>query len=399
MPYIYDKTKQPKESKYWHFRINDTSNEQFEKLKNLDCDWIRIGELEKNKVRQGYHYHAAIKFNRSLGIASVKPMVLYNLKLHDDDWYLGTKYTKSKGKGFMIYTIKQGIRYDSKPSIEEIEKKVEIKEEENKNIYSHLSTEQFDDLRLFKARMLDREWFQKYDRKFFNSNIFKNLWANCQHRSDLKNLFNKDNVYLHGDSGIGKSSLVDFLFPGCYRKLKSNEKWDDYSNYLKAHETVYFDEMDSLEEFDDCLGRFSEFKTITDVYPFPTRYNYGNSLIYIRPKRFFITSNFSISELMTTPNKFGRKPSNIEMLTKAFKRKFLQINEIGIIHEAIGCYFDKNIQRTVWVNDYYKNRWFNKPEEYGIIDFIKGNYPDKIDPFKNEKKISELIDEEFTESS
>ena len=114
MPYIYNSQKQPKESKYWHFRINDTSEEQYNQLVNLDYDWIRIGMIEENKVRQGSHYHCAIKFNRSYGITHVKEACLYNKALHTDDWYLGTKYTKSKAQGFMMYTIKQGIRFDNK---------------------------------------------------------------------------------------------------------------------------------------------------------------------------------------------------------------------------------------------------------------------------------------------
>jgi len=374
--YVHVVGKNTKESKYWHFRCNDMTEEQFEKLKNMKCEWIRIGEKEKNVVRGGYHFHAAIKFERSVGISIAKYRCLFNKDLHTDNWYLATKYMHVKNDNFMNYCIKEGIRFDSKDheEVKEVDADDEIVIPEAKQVVTKedklAKKKELDDNRLHKARVLDYSWFLKYDRGFFFTPQFKNMAANCQHKDGLKNLNKKDNVFLTGPPGVGKSSLIDFLFPGCYRKLKTNEKWDSYSNYLDAHKTVYFDEMDTLDEFDDCLGRFSEFATITDVYPFPVRSNYGSVQLMIRPERFIITSNFNMGKILATENKHGRHVQHVEMLKKRFSRRFMEIDDISVLHLATGTYFDKIAKRTKWVSDTDKERWLGRGDE-GLTDFVK----------------------------
>lgn len=345
-----DKSKKhdgPNESKYWHFRCNDTSEAQYEHLVNLDCEYINIGAIEKNKTRSGNHFHTIIMFHRSVGLAFVKKNVLKNQLLNQQDWYIATRYYKTKTlKLFVKYAIKNGSRYETESDENEenlnlIDNNVEI----NKASIKAMETFERNKLRLYNARILNYEWFLENDFTFYMSSQCKSLFANCQHKGDLQNLEKLDNYFIYGEPGTGKSSVVDFLYEGCYKKIKTNEKWDSYSNYLIEHETVYFDELDTLEAFDKCMGGFEEFKTFTDCYPFPVRSNYGNQQIDIRPKRFIISSNFTPNQILSKPNKFGQHIQNIEMLLKAFHRRF-KVMHIDDFHKYTNTFFNKKTMRT-----------------------------------------------------
>ena len=365
----------PLESKYWHFRCNDISEEQYQLLVNLEVEYINIGAIEPNKTREGSHFHTIIKFKRSYGLGSVKKMLLYNRKLNPFDWYMATKYTKTKNLFLMVkYAIKNGSRYentkiskrdggvddesdddtdDEYPDVSVNESDPEFKpcpeawykmERINLNKCTKFQKNQ---LRMYHGRILNYEWFELNDHNYSLTGNFKTLLANCQHNPNLQNLLRLCNWFIYGAPGLGKSSLIDFLFPGHYRKIKTNEKVDSHSNYLERHKVWYFDEMDSISDFDQCLGNFGEFKTITDVYPFPTRCNYGNQQIMVRPNRFVITSNFSFSTILSTDNKYGKKVQHMETLGSAFKRRF-RIMTIDQAHEYTGTYFCQERKRTFY---------------------------------------------------
>lgn len=356
--------KSPDTSKYYHFRVNDLSQEQYDHLTQVECEYMKIGEIEPNKTREGGHYHTIVIFSRSQRASYAKKKLLYNQKLSVADWYIGAKYTNNTVDNFIKYAIKNGHRFTKGTYVsagkgantDKVQANTEaIEIEETKpatTVTPGKRTEEekaaFMQLRIKKARELDYDWFLKYDTNYFLTSQCKSLLANCQHRSDLRNLEELDNYYIYGEPGTGKSSSVDFLYPGCYRKLKTNEKWDSYSNYLPEHETVYFDELDTVDVYDQCMGGLEEFKTMTDVYPFPVRSNYGNSQINIRPKRFIITSNFTPNQVFCTDNKFGKKIQHVEMILKAFKRRF-KVMSIQEFQELKGIYFDKTEKRTKFI--------------------------------------------------
>nr|WAE42677.1 MAG: replication associated protein [Cressdnaviricota sp.] len=327
----------PNSSKYWHARFTNPKEEQFELLKKLDYDYINIGDWENNKRRPGKHYHVAIKFKRSYELNYLLNNVLLERNTHIDDYYFATKYSKSTNTTFVNYVVKEGTSRFEDGILEDkaIEKEEKV-----------LSEKALQAARLHAARILDYDWFFENDFNYFNGSQCKALLANCQHRSGLQNLEELDNYYIWGESGTGKSSLVHFLYPECYQKIKSNEKWDSYSNYLEGHETVYFDEMDGLENYDKCMGGSEGIKTFTDVYPFAVRSNYGNSQIMIRPKRFVITSNYTPSEVFSQPDRFGKKMHHVDRFIQAFNRRF-KVMHISEAHAYFRCKFDYDIKRTV----------------------------------------------------
>nr|WAE43060.1 MAG: replication associated protein [Cressdnaviricota sp.] len=345
----------PHESKYWHFRINDTSDEQFELLKNLECEFIVIGAVEIGDVAKGRHYHCAIKFDRSYGKISVLRKVLYNKKLMDDvHWHLSPKYKNSTQDQFIKYVIKNGK--DFMKGIEFIEEEGDLEEGElpappvSKGEQKAKEKFELSIIRKEKAAIGDIEWFRENDFRYMASAEFNRLlvWAQPDETKCLDKL---DNYFIYGNSGTGKSSSIEFLYPGCYRKIKNNEKWDSYFNLNEKHKTVYFDELDDMDAIDKCCGGYEGLKTMAEVYPFAVRQNYGNRQLMIRPERIIITSNYTPSQIFSTPNKYGRQPAHLDMLLRTFHRKF-KVMSISDWQLMNGIQFNNETQRTelAWDN-------------------------------------------------
>lgn len=305
----------PKESAYWHFRINDLSEEQFNMIKNCsEVQWIVIGEIEKEDEK-GEHYHVAIKFNRSYRKQTVLNKLLYNTNLiNDRDYYLETKYTKSTVLQFIEYVIKNGVRFDTYGL---------GNEEETSNVeIPKMSKVELQRLRIEKIRAGDEDWFLENDFDFMLGSKYAKLVVLCQpHCNDILQ-GDLENYWIWGPSGTCKSATVHHLWPDAYSKVCSNEKWDNYSNTLPGHKVVHVEEVDDFTDIEKGLEGLAGVKRMADRYPFPVRMNYGSRNLMIRPKTIVITSNFSPSQILSTPDKHGNVTRGLETQLKALGRKF-----------------------------------------------------------------------------
>lgn len=336
-----------KESRYWHFRINDLTNEQYNKIINSEYDWIRVGEIEPGRVDiNNKHYHVAIKFKKAIPLSTVKGRLLLNKDLHQDKWYLGAKYGDATILDFINYTIKNGCRFEKG-----INKKELI---ENKKLDDEIKNDKIDinKERKYRASIGDLAWFDENDSSFMFTSTFNRMlvWAQPNKTEVLKS-FRGDFIY--GTTGTGKSSSINYLFPDCYRKIKNNEKWDSYFNLKDAHKVVYFDELDDLDTLEKCCGGFEGLKTMAEVYPFAVRQNYGNRELMIRPERIIITSNYTPSQIFSQENRYGKKMNNMETKLKQFYRKF-KVWHISEWQKHNNIVFDTINQRTYSTEDYYE---------------------------------------------
>lgn len=356
------------ESRYWHYRTNDLSADHLEHLKSVECEWKFIGGVEVGEQAKGKHYHAVFKFYKSIRDGSACKFICGANETEANrgmSWYLDIKNKNSETLQFIKYVFKgnrENLVYgdvDILDALEQLEfdraakhaAKIKEKEEAAKRkaeskdkSEAQAKKDELQKLRTEHAAIGDVDWFRENDSKYMTGADFSRLlvWAQPDATHCLDKL---DNYFIYGESGMGKSSSIEFLFPGCFRKIKNNEKWDNYYNLRPEHETVYFDEMDTIDEFDLCMGGFTGIKEKCDVYPFPVRQNYGNRQLMVRPKRIIITSNFTPSQIFSTPNKYGRQPPHLEMMLKTFNRRF-KVMHISEWQKLNNIYFDRSIMRT-----------------------------------------------------
>lgn len=93
-------------------------------------------------------------------------------------------------------------------------------------------------------------------------------------------------VWIYGPSGTGKSHHISSSFPHSF--IKDASKW--WCGY-QGEEVIWLDDVDP--EQSRWLARF--LKIWADRYPFQAQTKGGS--IIIRPKRFIVTSNYSIDEM------------------------------------------------------------------------------------------------------
>lgn len=92
-------------------------------------------------------------------------------------------------------------------------------------------------------------------------------------------------VWIHGESGIGKTAAVYSKYPDLYSK-NCSKWWDGY----QGQDVVLFDDMDP--DVGKWSGRF--FKIWTDERPFIADVKGGS--VSIRPHKFIVTSQYTIEE-------------------------------------------------------------------------------------------------------
>ena len=313
----------PNESKYWHFRCNNIETEYLSYLMNdLECQYINIGEIEDGLTEKGIHFHVALVFKRSLNEGQVKKLLRIGKKYPPFSYYLKAKYINATPDQFLNYCIKNGSRYEK--GLLQIGKKNKSTEEnkiiENKKEKAKETSELYK-LRIQKGIENDWQWFLDNDAKWTLSAEYAKLYSKYFRAGvDCEPITGKMSHYwIYGDSGTGKSSSIEYLYPDRYKKIMTNEKWDGYDKTFKGHEVVHIDELNSFKSLEKGMEGLDGLKCKVDRNPFSVRKNYGVDIITIRPKSFIITSNYTPSQLLS---KVDERGFNIEMEASCLNRKF-----------------------------------------------------------------------------
>lgn len=118
-------------------------------------------------------------------------------------------------------------------------------------------------------------------------------------------------VWLYGDAGTGKSRYAAQEYPGHYMKMP-NKWWDGY----QGEDNVVMDDMDP----DHAVLRH-HLKRWADRYPFIGETKGG--AIAIRPKKFIVTSQYSIEEM------FKLKDGSPDVQTIAAIRRRFEVKHFG----------------------------------------------------------------------
>ena len=121
-------------------------------------------------------------------------------------------------------------------------------------------------------------------------------------------------LWIHGSSGSGKTSVVEYLFPGHFRK-RSDKDWLGWDENWKPHKVVHLNDFDMQAM--KSLG-VQHLKELCDPQGFNADVKYAGGKI-INPSLVIVTSQFSIDECFA-PGIIG-----IEQQKAALYRRFRQV--------------------------------------------------------------------------
>ena len=155
------------------------------------------------------------------------------------------------------------------------------------------------------------KWAEKYpDIAIKHPNSYKRIKFDSlavQPKATLDGDLHEANLWLWGKAGCGKTSRVYTEFPGAFRKPK-NKWWDGY-------------QFEDVVVLDDVVVKDGEWmngflRQWADRYGFVAEIKGASA--HIRPKRFIVTSNFSIDEVFATATEADR-----EAIHRRFKEEHM----------------------------------------------------------------------------
>nr|QTE03933.1 MAG: replication protein [Motacilla cinerea parvo-like hybrid virus] len=123
-------------------------------------------------------------------------------------------------------------------------------------------------------------------------------------------------IWLYGAAGLGKSALLNYIYPKYYKKNLYNRFFDLYDDTVHSH--IMLEDLDH-----DAVDKLSTnfLKTLCDEAGFPVDQKYKTP--QLTRSTILVTSNFTISEIITQSeecNVFGKHQNKL-----ALQRRFWEI--------------------------------------------------------------------------
>lgn len=247
-------------SRGWCFTLNNYTQEQYEILLNVECQYTVIGKETGSSGTP--HLQGFVQFLEKKSLRQMK-------KLDDQAHWEMTKGTIDQNYEYCTKDgdfEERGIR----PMSQKRKGDAEIER------YEHSRT-------MAKQGRFDEIPADIYIRHLGN---LKKIWSESQ---GVPTVLDGEltNEWIWGPAGAGKSSQVFRRYPGDTLYIKDlNQWWDGYVN----QSTVLIDDMDPYKR---SLAR--EFKIWGDRYSFPAQTKGGTMVI--RPKKIIVTSQYRIDEI------------------------------------------------------------------------------------------------------
>lgn len=321
------------EDRQWDIRVNVQTDDYLQeiienvmlenvagKFKYCLIGGLEIGTRPNNTDYQVRHFHAAVIFNNRASKASIIKnwgikegngyyMVPRNRELPYSGWreHHTKEFSKINPKaddGLII------LEYGELPK--DVKKRAApiLRSEKEKKMKTD---EVIKDMRRLLEEGKGDEAFELYPRNFMQ---YGEKLKSMIHQKK-KQFFGKHtdpHIYLFGFPGSGKTSLMQMVYPGYYKKDLSNRFWDLYNE--EEHTHVMLEDLDSNNV--DKLG-VQFLKTICDEAGFPIDQKYKTP--QLTRATILVTSNQDLESLINGCDDV----KELEVTKRALRRRFLHL--------------------------------------------------------------------------
>lgn len=280
-------------AKNWVFTINNYTQEDENRLKEMDCEWIIFAHEHQEEGTP--HLQGAICFKGRRDASALGKLFKWHLEVMQGTPQDSKTYCTKEDKNYFEKGTMPTSKHDSNT------KKIEWEE-----VYKLAEEGRFDEIR--------KDVYIRYMRSL------KQLYFDNRKDADLDNYDNDDLkkhfLWLWGPTGTGKSHTARRISKelGCNTPyLKGLNKWWSGYNFQKV--TI-------IEEANpkacEILANF--FKLWCDKWSFSAEVK-GNEIPACRPEYIIVTSNYSMMDCFTCPDDYvpmKRRMTEVKLESRNF---------------------------------------------------------------------------------
>ena len=312
------------------------------KARYVHCSGIEIGTNPNIDSYGKEHVHVALVMWNFTSEKSI----INQLVIGGNGYYVVCRNKAMSLAGWVDYHSKMETKIEGQPALifqrGQLPKQKQTSKEANekkKEMVGHRRTDwerKKELVRMQEWDVLDEEFpgfIYSSSGQTMKREIIKQL--NDEHCAPLNGKLS--NYIIYGESGSGKSSSIQLLYPHCYKKQKGTHYWDGYDRTDPNHKVVWIDEM-SVETLKTLTGKqeggFEFLKELADRYAVTVDEKYTRGY-KIRPEKVLITMNEHPHSLL--PERA------VELNKKVLHRKFriLHVDEWlvlnGLINTPVGA--------------------------------------------------------------
>lgn len=319
-------------SRGWCFTLNNHTAEERRAVRHIDCNYIIYGKEVGDKGTP--HLQGYLQFQNKKSFLQIKKLLP---RAHLEN---------TRG------SIKSNVRYCSKEDPEPFEKgkrpadpqeKGRIQKEKWTNLRTLAKEGKLEDISVQNPQI----WVQNYK-------TLKQIASD--HVVRPPNLKDCCGLWVHGGFGTGKSHLVRTKYPDAFIK-DPNKWWDGYQG----------EDVVILEDLDPTTASFQgrKFKLWADKYSFKGETK-GSSTLWIRPKLFIVTSQYTPEELWPKDEKTCSAIRDRYLFTElSGKSKRVQKKRVNPFAD-FGTVKKKKKSEKFYLEQHFEDYGLNS-EEYGKI--------------------------------
>lgn len=297
---------------HWHLRVLQPSESFVKHIEDVLAEQINSGFLKYvggniEQCKDGKdHYHLAIGTSTSIRQTTLINKLRFfkrGKKLGWEQFYCRPIYKDSSPVKNYEYCTKKGttIELGNTPDSHEVRTEITAKDRDA----------------LCIQWSKDQEW-EKIERTFpgfwiKNGSRLKGLYMRQAPPADQGFDHNR-HLWLYGESGLGKTSIVEYLYPNHFRK-RADGDWLGWDSTYHPHKTVHLNDLDIVGL--KTLG-IQHLKELCDPQGFNANVKYAGGEI-INPSMVIVTSNFKIEDVVPP------QTPGMEVQRSALRRRFKQV--------------------------------------------------------------------------